>query len=236
MESNYLKLIPQELLNIILSFLDNEYVINKIIDVIDIECEQLFALKYDKLYVTIKKLFKEKKLPKKLENCWVTLYEDMDKLDYIIICKILNGEYVYYNLMDKLSFINSITYDIIYTSLISSIKNFNLINLQCIVERHFYSPYTSMYIYLMIDSCIKQVETGISMYDLIVNISSSESSEDYLIISSLLLVLFLGNKDYPEIIDHMKKAKCSDPTAYNIYRKKLSKNDYGLKILDILFN
>ena len=123
MESTYLGTIPQELSVIILSYLDNNYLINNLNYLNYVNIEEIFRNKYNKLYVMISKLSKDKELNIcryiKEENFWKTLYSDIECLDYDKITRIIeNEEPVHPEIDDMIALMNKISVDVIYTCLL----------------------------------------------------------------------------------------------------------------------
>ena len=86
MES-YFNLLPRDIINILTLYLKYEDVNNlEEIDVI-INWENIFQLKYNPLYLAVKKVFEIDKSVKLYRNCWEILYRDMEYFDYKKILK-----------------------------------------------------------------------------------------------------------------------------------------------------
>ena len=154
-----LERLPGDLFNQILYCLTNKEVIQRVYQVYDINIKLLFSYKYPKLYGKITELILKGIIPKKYKNCWEILYEDFEYIDYDIVLKILNGEYIKYSLEKFKLLISTLTFEVLYTCLLCSactFQNGGLINI-IIINKNMHnestrnilqSPYTPMYFYL----------------------------------------------------------------------------------------
>ena len=147
---NYIKLLPEELTTQIVLYLDNDYVIDTFNNFIKLNIESLFRIKYNSLYTISKKL-------KILNNIsYTTLYKDMQNINYIIIENILNSQTIgiynmeNFDIEDRLGILSPVTFDIIYTCLLSTIRidDLHVLDIKNDICKVFENPYTAMYIYL----------------------------------------------------------------------------------------
>ena len=124
--NNYFDLIPKELINIILVYLNKDD-LEKLDELFIINYETLFSIRYNELYTLMKQIIR---IDLSLKGDWKDLYEDLETLDYHDILMILSGKehiddrrYTTSLDLDILVFIRSSTFNMIFSSFILNIAN-----------------------------------------------------------------------------------------------------------------
>lgn len=168
-ENNYFNILPEELLIIISSYLDNEYFITNLYELMNIDIKKLFMYKYKELYKCIRE--NHDIIISVIIN-YFDLYKDMNRLNYVTITKILEKNEMLRLYVGYWPYIISgPTINIIYTCLLSKLplkitcsENINITYKDIMIKMNkiFKNDYASMYLYLNtsnIGSFINDLET-----------------------------------------------------------------------------
>lgn len=119
---NYLNIIPIELLDIIISYLYLQD-INMFEDNFDYltNYEYQFSLKYNKIYILMKEVFRIDTSVRLYKNMWEIFYIDFDNIEYEAILEtLINKDFGYYHL-NTLVDITSSTFNILFSCLMLNI-------------------------------------------------------------------------------------------------------------------